>query len=39
VAVVTLIAGIGVDGARQALNEAGGHVHLALRILNGHDQR
>ena len=38
VAVVTLISGIGVDRARRALDEASGHVHLALRMLNGHDQ-
>jgi N-acetylmuramic acid 6-phosphate etherase len=38
VAVVTLIAGIGVDRARRALDEASGHVHLALRMLNGHDR-
>jgi N-acetylmuramic acid 6-phosphate etherase len=35
VAVVALIAGASVDRARQALAEAGSHVHVALRILNG----
>jgi N-acetylmuramic acid 6-phosphate etherase len=33
VAVVTLIAGAGVEAARQALRSAQGHVHVALRML------
>jgi N-acetylmuramic acid 6-phosphate etherase len=37
VAVVALISGIGVPGARHALDAAGGHVHAALSRLNGHD--
>jgi N-acetylmuramic acid 6-phosphate etherase len=35
VALVTLIAGTSVERARQVLSEARGHVHVALRVLDG----